>query len=398
MRFTTVIASALCLAEIAVAQPHGRRHYHLSSVNKRGALAVAQPNAAAEPGPTIVTVTVTQYVQETRVPGRRDSPAEAPTPAPVVRKAVNVNVNNNVNVNSNINVKNDGESRSRLSSSSFPSSDTVEDATHVVEVASRGMAPENISGKGGIVWTPYNNDHSCKSEEQFRSELGGLGSKGYGLVRIYGVDCNQVSRLLKYFPRKVFLGVYDVNNMGNELNSIISQVGNNWSRVHTVSIGNELVNQGKATPAAMNQKTNEARSKLRSAGYAGPVVTVDTLIAVKNNPALCQASDYVAVNCHPFFDKTISAAKAGSFLTAQIAEVKSICGNKPVLITETGWPKQGTANGAAVPTTENHVTAIRAIRSALGAQSILLTAKDEGWKADGAWSFWAEKHWGVVEL
>jgi exo-beta-1,3-glucanase (GH17 family) len=63
---------------------------------------------------------------------------------------------------------------------------------------------------------------------------------------------------------------------------------------------------GKVTSAI-----SRARSLLNGAGYKGKIVTVDTLVASRAFPALCKASDYCAVNCHPFFDGGVGANAAG---------------------------------------------------------------------------------------
>ena len=67
----------------------------------------------------------------------------------------------------------------------------------------------------------------------------------------------------------------------------ISQYGS-WDDVYTVSVGNELVNSGEATPAQVGQYVATARSALTAAGYTGPIVAVDTFIAVIEHPELCR--------------------------------------------------------------------------------------------------------------
>lgn len=81
-------------------------------------------------------------------------------------------------------------------------------------------------------------------------------------------------------------------------------------------MGNELVNnapddQKSIVASKVIRAMNEARSVLKSAGFKGKVVVVDTLIAAKAFPSLCSNSDYCAVNCHPFFDGNVKAGAAG---------------------------------------------------------------------------------------
>lgn len=72
-----------------------------------------------------------------------------------------------------------------------------------------------------------------------------------------------------------------------------------------------------------------------SAGYTGPVVAVDTFIAIYNNPGLCGASDYVAANAHAYFDGGVAASGAGAWVAEQASKLSSVCGGKGVLITGT---------------------------------------------------------------
>ena len=48
-----------------------------------------------------------------------------------------------------------------------------------------------------------------------------------------------------------------------------------------------MVNAGSATPSQIKAYVEEGRKALKAAGYTGPVVSVDTFIAVINNPDLC---------------------------------------------------------------------------------------------------------------
>lgn len=254
-----------------------------------------------------------------------------------------------------------------------------------------------ISGKAGIVYSPYADQGGCKSKDKQKEELGKLG--GYGLIRVYGVDCHQIENALDFHKGKVFLGIYDVDKMNDGLEKMITQVKKRWNRVHTVAIGNEHVHNGKKNADQMVAFLNAARPKLKSAGYQGPCVIVDTFVKINEHPKLCQASDYVAANMHPFFDQHTQPGGSATFIDTQVANTKRKCNNKPVIVTETGWPKDGQALFGKKPTLEAHRTAIKSILDAKqGSQTIFLTAFDEKWKKDFSGSAGAETHWGLNPL
>lgn len=274
--------------------------------------------------------------------------------------------------------------------------------TSSAAAASSSSAPV-VSGSGyGITYNPYNGDGTCKTASQVSQDFDGFGG-GYSFVRTYGTDCNTVPNVLaaaKSHGLLLFQGVFSIGNLQSELALIISGAAGDWSQFKTISIGNELVNNG-AQASYVVDAINTARSTLRAAGYNGPVVTSDTLVATIANPSLCDASDYCTVNCHPFFDGNIAASGAGSFITSQIVRLKAVLANsaQTVVISETGWPSQGLTNGAAIPSPSEQATAISSIRSAFSGNPggvTLFNPYNMMWKTNTAAQFEAEQYWGFL--
>ncbi|KAK3117196.1 Cell surface mannoprotein mp65 [Teratosphaeriaceae sp. CCFEE 6253] len=247
-----------------------------------------------------------------------------------------------------------------------------------------------------LSYSPYNSDNSCKSQDQVNSDFGVI--SGYGMIRTYGTDCDQAATVLSAAKAKgmrLFAGVYDVNDASTEVQKIIDAANGDWSSFDTIAIGNEGVNNGAYSVDQVVSAIGTARSMLQAAGYNGKVVTVDTFVAVIANPALCDASDYAAVNCHPFFDGGVSADEAGKFVLDQAQRVSDACGGKDTMITETGWPSGGEINGKAVPSPENQATAVGSIRTAFSSNIVLFSAFNDLWKQNNAGTFGAEHYWGL---
>jgi exo-beta-1,3-glucanase (GH17 family) len=307
----------------------------------------------------------------------------------------------------------------------------------------------------GVSYSPYRGDGNCKSQEELNNDFDRI-SLAYNLVRIYGVDCNQIAlvkasveRRKQQHPLKrqqqqeqkqeqeqgegegedqfrtapphpngdmrMFAGIFDLSNLPNDVNTIIQTAAGDWSDFDTISIGNELVNDGKNTPAEVVNAVNTARTTLRAAGYQGPVVTVDTFNQMIDHPELCQASDYCAANCHAFFDNAQSAANAGKYVREQADKITAAAngnGNnqgqdrggaddrnsfKRTVITESGWPYAGQSNGAAVPSRQNQRAAILSLMHEFPeGDLILFSAFDDKWKTDNAGTFGTEKYWGFM--
>ncbi|KAK9363511.1 glycoside hydrolase superfamily [Lipomyces starkeyi] len=262
--------------------------------------------------------------------------------------------------------------------------------------ASSSSSSGSFSGSKGIVYSPYNADGTCKSASQVASDIAEFES--YSLIRLYGVDCAQVENVWAAISssQKLFIGVYDVTQLDSAISTISSAAGTyGWDQVYTVAIGNELVNSGTYAAAEVVGFVNTGRSLLRAAGYEGPVVTVDTFVAVIANPSLCAASDYAAVNCHAFFDGGVVAADSGPFVQTQIGRVSAVCPGQDVLITESGWPKQGQNNGVAVPSVPNQHAALASLLEYVADQLIEFTAFNDYWKSPG--EFGVEQYWGILD-
>jgi exo-beta-1,3-glucanase (GH17 family) len=256
----------------------------------------------------------------------------------------------------------------------------------------------------GIAYSPYNMDGTCKTAAQVLTDFASLGE--FGLVRTYGTECGTVSSVYaacQATGKKLFAGIFTLSSLNDEVSTLIAGVNSDWSAIYAVSIGNELVNSNQATAAEVMAAVSTARGLLRAAGYEGPVVTVDTLAATlqPGNSILCDESDFCACNAHPFFDSTATAANAGEWLTTNMDTLRGVLANpsQKIVITETGWPSAGDANGAAVPSPENQAAALSSIKSAFASSPsdvILLSAFNRQWLKGDTGEFDQEYWFGIL--
>lgn len=280
------------------------------------------------------------------------------------------------------------------SSSTEESTSTSSTAAAATSSSSSSSSGSFTAGSKGITYSPYNDDGTCKDLSSVTSDLAKLSD--YELIRLYGVDCNQVENVLqaKGSNQKLFLGIFYVSDIAGGVKTIASAIESygSWDDVYTVSVGNELVNNGEATASQIGDYISTAQSALSSAGYSGPVVSVDTHVAIINNPELCEYSDYIAFNAHAYWDGGVTGDEAGAWLLLQMQRVSTAC-NKNVLCVESGWPHEGSTYGVAVASSSEQSAAISSIESTCGDATIVFNAFDDLWKDAG--SYGVEKYWGI---
>ncbi|GMM30358.1 putative family 17 glucosidase [Martiniozyma asiatica (nom. inval.)] len=274
---------------------------------------------------------------------------------------------------------------------------TIASSTESTAAATSTASSDSSSfsaGSKGITYSPYNADGTCKALSDVKTDLAKLAN--YEVIRLYGVDCSQVENVLqaKADGQKLFLGIYFVSELEAGIEQMANAIANygSWDDVLTVSIGNELVNSGEATPAQIKEYVSTARTALTSKGYTGDVVSVDTHVAILNNPELCEYSDYIAFNAHAYWDGNTVSSDAGPWLLLQMQRVWSACG-KHVMCVESGWPHEGSNNGVAVASSADQKAAISSIDGTCGNDVIVFTAFDDLWKNPG--SLGVEQYWGI---
>ncbi|KIY03155.1 uncharacterized protein Z520_01622 [Fonsecaea multimorphosa CBS 102226] len=252
------------------------------------------------------------------------------------------------------------------------------------------------AGGYGICYELIGNN-GCKDQTEMDSEFGFLASQGYSKIRFYDIGCDLgvATAAASANGLQVMLGLNTIGNVVGDLGTLVGMIKGNWGPVDTVVIGNEVVNSG-GSAAAVVAALAVARPILQAAGFTKSVVTVDTFTAHQNNPQLCQASDFCAVNAHAFFDPNTPANDAGTFVDGVIAPIQAKANGKQVIVTESGWPYQGSPNGQAIPSPANQQTAINSLMNAFSTNSsslFLFQAYDATYKAPGA--FGVEQYFGI---
>lgn len=285
-----------------------------------------------------------------------------------------------------------------LSLSSVSLTDSVGTSTSTALSAEIARVAAYAEEGAGITYSPYTNSGLCKTASEVKLDIEML--LAYKIIRLYSVDCLGIENVVSAISslQKLFLGIWNIEAWATDLPSMAEQVltgSRGWDAVHTVSIGNEVVNLGTNTVAQVKSAVASARLwfKSNASDYSGYIVAVDTLAAVMADASMCDISDYLAVNCHPYFSG-VEALTSGTWLKSQVESLLSHCNNgKDILITESGWPTYGDTIGLAVPSEDDQYLAIKALASVMGSEVIMFTTYNDYWKNPGAYN--VEQHWGI---
>lgn len=159
-----------------------------------------------------------------------------------------------------------------------------------------GVPSFDSSKPFAVSYSPYTSSGGCKDVSAISSDLQTISAAGFQSIRIYGTDCNQVSNVLSAISStgsslKLFLGIFDLGNASNEASTMISALKGDWSKVVTVSVGNEVVNSGAASVSTVVSTTSAVRSQLRRYLHS-PSLLIIVLVILDQSLPLTHLSLY----------------------------------------------------------------------------------------------------------
>jgi glucan 1,3-beta-glucosidase len=126
-----------------------------------------------------------------------------------------------------------------------------------------------------------------------------------------------------------------------------------------------------------------------------PVGYVDAYYLFEKHPRITAACDVVLTNCYPFWE---GCAREGAlaYMQSMVQRTRAAAPGKRIVISETGWPDQGSAFHASVPSTAGAMayfidTMAWAERD--GIEVFYFAAFDEAWKVGAEGDVGA--YWGL---
>jgi glucan 1,3-beta-glucosidase len=158
-----------------------------------------------------------------------------------------------------------------------------------------------------------------------------------------------------------------------------------------VAVGNEVLLREDLSEDELIACIERVRRELPGV----PVGYVDAYYLFEKHPRVTTACDVLLTNCYPFWEGC-PRDQALPYMQQMLARTRAVAGSKPVIISETGWPDQGTAFHGAVPSVEGAMRYfIDTQRWALedGVPVFYFAAFDEAWKVGAEGDVGA--YWGL---
>ena len=175
-----------------------------------------------------------------------------------------------------------------------------------------------------------------------------------------------------------------------EINNLIAAA--NAGRIDIAIVGSEALLRNDVSESQLISYMNQVRQAIPS---AIPVTTADTYGTLLAHPNVIAASDLLFANFYPYWEG-VSINNAICSLAQQYQLLRAAAGAKQVIISETGWPSDGNAVGAAVPSAANAAQFFVQFVTWATTNNVsyfYFEAFDENWKA--AYEGPQGAHWGI---
>lgn len=253
------------------------------------------------------------------------------------------------------------------------------------------------SGMHGLCSSPYQEGQQPGdrlSEEQVRRRLEIMRPYTKWIRTFSCTEGNEmIAKIAKEMRMKTLVGAWlgdDPEINEKEVETLIQLAKEGY--VDIAAVGNEVMYRGDLTEEELLAFINKAKEEIPN---EIPVGYVDAYYEFTDRSAITDVCDLILANCYPFWE--------GCDLDYSLLYMKDmynrakIAGNgKRVIITETGWPSQGTNLRGAFPSEEN------AIKYFINAQKwsqeddiemFYFSSFDESWKVGAEGDVGA--YWGI---
>jgi exo-beta-1,3-glucanase (GH17 family) len=253
------------------------------------------------------------------------------------------------------------------------------------------------NGMHGLCFSAYEEGQKpgdILSEDQIRKRMKIIQPYTKWVRSFSCIEGNElIPKIAKEFGLKTLVGAWlgkEPEKNEQELSALIELAKQGY--VDIAAVGNEVLYREELTEDELLDCINRVKVAIPHI----PVGYVDAYYEFSERPKITEACDVILANCYPFWefchmDYSLMYMKQMYYQARQAGG-----GNKPVIITETGWPSQGEDHKGALPSMENAMKYF--LNTQLWSKEedvdiFYFTSFDESWKVGAEGDVGA--YWGI---
>ncbi|WP_431122092.1 glycosyl hydrolase family 17 protein [Flagellimonas flava] len=209
------------------------------------------------------------------------------------------------------------------------------------------------NGMHGLCFSPYLENQQPGdqiSEEQIHRRMKIIKPYTKWIRSFSCTDGNEtIPRIAKEYGIKTMVGAW----LGNDLEVNEREIAGliklaNEGYVDVAAVGNEVLYRGDLNEDDLLTYINEAKDAISNV----PVGYVDAYYEFVDHPRITDACDIILANCYPFWEGC-DMDYSLLYMKDMFQRAVKAANGKKVIISETGWPSQGTNLEGAFPSFEN---------------------------------------------
>lgn len=253
----------------------------------------------------------------------------------------------------------------------------------------------------GLSFSPMREDddpleRKLPTQEEIEADLKLLAGKTYA-VRTYSVEDvgEQFPKLAKKYNINVTIGAWidkRLDHNAEEIKKAIAAANENQNVVRVI-VGNEAILRGDLTAEEMIPYLDHVRAEIGQ-----PVSTAEPWHVYVKNPTLAEHVDFLAVHILPYWEG-IHLDNAVEYVVQQMNALKVLFPDKPIVITEAGWPSHARTLRSAVASLSNQATFLRQFIHRAEKENYIyyiMEAFDQPWKKRTEGAIGA--YWGIYDV
>jgi len=237
-------------------------------------------------------------------------------------------------------------------------------------------------------------DNIFVKEEDIDKDLALLADKVHA-IRTYSMLRGQhkIPEIAAKYNLNVTLGAWIDGNLEKnrqELETLINVSRENNPKIIRVMVGNEVMLRQDISEDALIEYIREVKKRTWR-----PVSTSETWAEWLKHPKLAAEVDFIAVHILPYWEG-ISADDAVDYIFDRYHDIQKAYPNKPVIITELGWPSDGQPARHATASVSNQAKVLREFLNRADKEKVtyyVVEAFDQPWKQSIEGS--AGAYWGI---